>query len=130
MTETMTMDEIELSGAQVAKILGFPAQKLATYVSNPDRWMSFFPDQSATGPGRSRYYTLADVAVVAMLFDTSVPLTQTLATELRHALAGEIRKAVASNVRPEEVSTTVDRLTFVYRPRWDVLDTDLEALFS
>ena len=134
-TDTIPEDpktERELSGAQVARLLGFPSQKLATYVSNPDRWMTFFPGQGATGSGRSRYYTLGDAVVVAMLLDTSAPspLSQTLATELRRSLATEIRTAMASGVRPAEVSTTVERLTFSYRPRWDVLDTDLDALFG
>lgn len=126
-TETET--PIELSGAQVAKMVGFPAQKLATYVSNPDRWLSFFPDQGATGPGRYRYYRLGDVPVIAMLIDTS-SYSQTLAVEFRRLLANEIRIAIASGSRPEWVHATVDRMTVSYQPRWELLDFNLDQLFD
>jgi hypothetical protein len=131
MDTTMTTDvnSIELSGAQVGQLVGLPAPKLATYVSNPDRWFSFFPDQQATGPGRYRYYSVADMLVVAMLMDTST-FTQTLATEFRKLLATEIRVAMSNRVRPETVSCTIERVTVQYQPRWDLLDTDFEQLFQ
>jgi hypothetical protein len=121
-------DFIELSGAQVAALVGLPSAKLATYVSNPERWLPFFPGQRQTGPGRSRYYSLLDAVVVAMLVDTSDPLTQAMATEVRQLLAAEIREVV--DQRPDHVSATIDRLTVVYRPRWELLDTTMEMAFG
>lgn len=133
-TTALTYDpETELSGAQVGRLLDFPAPKLATYVSSPERWLTFLPNQQATGPGRYRYYSMADVLTIAMLIDTSANFSQTLSIEFRRALAEEIRRQllVPGSIDPStQVSATVDRVTVLYTPRWEILETDPDSLFD
>ena len=133
-TQTYTYDpetEPELSGAQVAKLLDFPAPKLATYVSSPERWLTFLPNQQATGPGRYRYYSMADVLTIAMLIDTSADLSQTLSIEFRRTLASEIRnRLLVPGPVQGTVSATVGRVRVTYEPRWDLLAVDPDSLFD
>jgi hypothetical protein len=136
-TNPLDLNWVELNRAQISSILGFSANKIASYNATEGRWLAFFP-RSDVSRGRYRYYSVPDAIVMGMLVDTMQSkesgLSQPVGVEFRRGFASEIRRLVpellVSGARDVLVEATVGRVSTAYMPRWDILDVDYGRMFD